>query len=101
MYAKKENIYSAYVSKHNSNREKQVIFLMISNGEKREAKSEGQRLCHYLAVKKLLPLLREITYEHCGNFYCLNCLHSFATEKNLNNIKKYVKIKIFVSILKT
>ena len=30
----------AYVSKHNSNREKQVILLMISNGEKREAKSK-------------------------------------------------------------
>ena len=37
-------IYSAYVSKHNSNREKQVIFLMIPNGEGRgrEAKSKGR-----------------------------------------------------------
>ena len=42
LYAKKEKIYSAYVSKHNSNREKQVILLMISNGEKREAKSGGR-----------------------------------------------------------
>ena len=33
LYAKKEKIYPAYVSKHNSNREKQVILLMISNGE--------------------------------------------------------------------
>ena len=32
--AKKEKIYPAYVSKHNSNREKQVIFLMIRNEEK-------------------------------------------------------------------
>ena len=32
LYAKK--IYRAYVSKHNSNCEKQVILLMISNGEK-------------------------------------------------------------------
>ena len=30
--AKKEKMYPAYVSKHNSNREKQVIFLMNSNG---------------------------------------------------------------------
>ena len=37
-------MYPAYVSKHNSNREKQVILLMISNGEKQ---------WHYLAVKKL------------------------------------------------
>ena len=34
LYAKKEKkTYSAYVSKHNSNREKQVIFLMIINRE--------------------------------------------------------------------
>ena len=53
---KKKKIYPAYVSKHNSNREKQVILLMISNGEKlREAKSEGRR--HYLAVNKILALL--------------------------------------------
>ena len=35
-------IYPSYVSKHNSNREKQVILLMISNEEKlRVAKSKG------------------------------------------------------------
>ena len=43
LYAKKEKIYPAYVSKHNSNREKQVILLMISNREKGHlAKSEGR-----------------------------------------------------------
>ena len=31
LYAKKEKTYPAYVSKNNSNREKQVILLMISN----------------------------------------------------------------------
>ena len=39
--AKKEKIYPACVSKHNSNREKQVILLMISNEEICVAKSEG------------------------------------------------------------
>ena len=34
LYANKEKIYSAYVSKQNSNREKQVILLMIPNEEK-------------------------------------------------------------------
>ena len=33
LYAKKEKLCSAYVSKHNSNREKQIILLKISNGE--------------------------------------------------------------------
>ena len=34
LYAKKEKIYPAHISKHNSNCEKQVILLMISNGAK-------------------------------------------------------------------
>ena len=33
LYTKKEKIYPAYVSKHNSNREKQVILSTIPNGE--------------------------------------------------------------------
>ena len=39
---KKEKIYPAYISKYNSNREKEVILLMISNEEKR---------WYYLAAK--------------------------------------------------
>ena len=42
LYAKKEKLYSAYISKYNSNRKKQVILLMIWNEEKQ---------WHYLAVK--------------------------------------------------
>ena len=41
MLKKKKNIYPAYVSKHNSNRKKQVIFLMVPSGE----------ILHYLTVK--------------------------------------------------
>ena len=87
MYAKKEKICLAYVSKHNSNLEKQVIFLMILNGDKQ---------WHYLAVKKLSALLRRITCKGHGDCYFLNCHHFFATEKGLNRIKKYVRIKSFV-----
>ena len=42
LYAKKEKICLAYVSKNNSNRERQVILLMISNGEGREANIHGR-----------------------------------------------------------
>ena len=56
---------------------------MISDGEK----------WHYLAVKCLSALLREITSKHEGDFYCLNCFHSYTTE---NKIKKH---KIFVRIM--
>ena len=48
--AKKEKLYVAYVSKHNSNCEKQVIISMIPNGEKRKTKFEG-RWWNYLPVK--------------------------------------------------
>ena len=41
LYAKKGKIYTAYVPKHNSNSEKQVILLIIPSGEK----------LHYLAVQ--------------------------------------------------
>ena len=62
LYAKKEKICPAYVSKYNSNCEKQVIFLMISNGEK---------LWHYLPVKKLSALLRGITFKACVSYFPL------------------------------
>ena len=69
LYAKREKIYPAHVSKHNSNREKQVILLMISNGEK----------WHYLALEKLSALLKGITPKYYGDFYRMNCPHSFRT----------------------
>ena len=93
LYAKKEKIYPAYVSKNNSNREKQVILLMIPNGEKREAKCKGR--WNYLAVKKSSALLRGITSKNNGDFYSLNFLHFFRTKNKLKLHKKYVKIKLF------
>ena len=56
---------------------------MISNGE-------GQ--WHYLAVKKLLALLRGINH---GDFYCLNWFHSFATESKPESHKKTCENKDF------
>ena len=38
---------------------------------------------HYLAVKKLSALLRGITSNNHGDFYCLNCLHSYRTKEGL------------------
>ena len=56
-------------------RENQVILLMITDDKK----------WHYLAVKKLPALFKGITSKHDGDFYCLNCLHSFRTENKLKN----------------
>ena len=89
LYAQKEKIYQAYVSKHNSNCEKQVIFKMITSGER----------WHYLAVKKLSALLIGITSKHKGNFYCLNYFHSFRTKNKLESHKKVCENKNFLNIV--
>ena len=51
---------------------------------------------HYLAVKNLPMLLKGITPNHDGHFYCLNCFHSYITEKDLKIMKRYAKIMIIV-----
>ena len=73
-----KKIEIAYKSKHNLTREKQKILLMISNGEN----------WHYLTVKNLSRLLRGITSNHDGDFYCLNCFHSYRTKNKLEAHKK-------------
>ena len=85
---KKKKIHPPYVSKHNSDHEKQVILLMILN-------REGWR---YLAVKKLSMLVREITLKHHGEFYYLNCLHSLTTENKRGSHKQVCENKDFLNI---
>ena len=86
LYVEKERIYAAYVSKNNSNHEEQVVLLMIPNGE-------GRRW-HYLAVKKISALLRGITSK---KWFVVRIAFIPSEQKtNLNRIRKYVKIKIFV-----
>ena len=80
---KKKKIYPAYVSKYNSNREKQVILLMSSNGEK----------WHYLAVKKLPALLRGIMYE------LLQLLSFFRKKNKIQSHKKVCKNKDFCNVI--
>ena len=89
-YAQNGKIYPAYISKHNSNPEEQIILLVIWNGE---------RQWHYLVVKKLSALLRGITSKHQGDFYFLNCFHSFATEKKLESHKKVCENKDFCNVI--
>ena len=66
-----ENIRLAYKSKYNFKRENQVILLMTTDGKN----------WHYLAVKRLSTLFRGITSKPVGDFYCLNCFHSYRIEK--------------------
>ena len=62
-----------YKWKHNFMHENQVTLLIITDGKK----------WHYLAVKSLSALLRGITSNHNGDFYCLNCLCSYNATKKL------------------
>ena len=48
--------------------------------------------------KKLSTLFRRITSKHHGDFYCLNCLHSFRTENKIKSHKKDIKLNIFVEL---
>ena len=76
----KKEIEPAYTSKYNYKRKKQVILLMITDDDNR---------WHYLAVKSLPALFRGITSSNNGDFYCLNCFHSYRT---LNKLKKHERV---------
>ena len=67
----------AYKSKHNLTRKKQAILLMITDGEK----------WHYLAVTRLSGLLRGVTGNNNGDFYCSNCFHAHRTRDKLEKHK--------------
>ena len=73
-----KKIQVAYRSKNNLSCDKQIILLMITDGEK----------WHYLTVKNLSGLLRGITSNHCGDFYCLKCFRSYRTKSKLELHKK-------------
>ena len=68
-----------YRSEHNSKRRKQVISLMIGDGEKQ----------HYLAVTNLSGLLQGNSSNHEGDFYCLYCFNSYTSK---NKLKKHEEI---------
>ena len=73
-----KKIQIAYKLKHDLSREKQVILLMITNGEN----------WHYLVVKSLPGLLKGITSNHKEDFYCLNCFCTYSTRNKLEEHKK-------------
>ena len=44
--------------------------------------------------KNLSGLLKGITTNHVGDFYCLNCFCAYSTKNKLEKHKKYAKIMI-------
>ena len=94
---KKKKDYHVYISKRNSNYKKQVILLMILNGEKCGANCEGR--WRYVTVKNLSALLRRMTSKFCGNFYCLICFHSLRIKSKLELHKKVCQNKDFCNLI--
>ena len=68
-----------HTNQNNLKCETQVILLMITDGKK----------WHYLTVKSLSGLLKGIWSNHVGDFYCLNCFHSYRTN---NKLEKHEKV---------
>ena len=66
-------IHPVYISKINLDCEKQIIHLIIPN----------EKNWRYLAVKKTVCITKKNNLKNNGDFYCLNCLHSFRTENKL------------------
>ena len=75
-----KQIKAAYVSKYNNKRDIRVNLLMITNNND----------WHYLAVKSISGLLTGITSKHNEDLYCLNCFHSYTTEKK--QLKRHERI---------
>ena len=80
-----------------------LVLLMITNGEQ----SNEADVWHYITFKSvhagdgfnrpirgLSRLFRGVTSNNHGNFYCLNCLHSFKQKIYLKDMKDYVKAMI-------
>ena len=87
-----KTINLAYKSKYNRKRENQVVLLMITNGEKWHyiaLKSERTDDGFNCPISSLSRLFRGITSNHNGDFYCLNCLHSFRTD---NVLKRHERL---------
>ena len=87
-----KTINLGYKSKCNRKRKNQVVLLMITDGKKRHyiaLKSEPTDDGFNRPIRSLSRLFRGVTSNHDGDFYCLNCLHSFRTD---NALKKHERL---------
>ena len=71
---KETDIRPVYISKFNKTREHHANLLMIT---------DGKDIWHYIAIRSITSLLRGVSSTHQGDYYCLNCFHSYRTESTL------------------
>ena len=88
LYLKNEKIYASYVSKHNWNRKKQVIILMILNREK----------SRYISVK-IIYIIKRNNVNTWGWFCYLSSLHLFKAKNKLESNYNVVMPSEVYSIL--
>ena len=50
--------------------------------------TDGYGNWHYSAIKSIPALLRGLTSTHNGDYYCLNCFHSYRTQSSLGKHEK-------------
>ena len=85
-----KQIRPACISKYNHKPNNQVNLLVITDSDNR---SDETKNWHHLAVKSISTLLKGITSNNHGDFYCLNCFHSYRTKSKLkkheNTCKDY------------
>ena len=86
---KTKEIREAYISKHNDRCNNQVNLLMITDGDTN---------WHYLTIINISGLLRGIKSNHNGDFYSLNCLHSYRTKRILKKHEKICKNHDFCNL---
>ena len=90
-HSTKKKIDIVKTSKHNNTRKHKVILLIISDEDNN---------WHYICVKNLKALCRDVFSNNHGGYYCLNCLHACRTKNKLkiherlclNN--KYCQLKL-------
>ena len=93
-----KTINLAYKSIYNRKRKNQVVLLMIPD----DKQSDEIGKWHYIALKSvptdngfnrpirsLSRFFRRVTGNDNGDFYCLDCLHSFRTD---NVLKKHERL---------
>ena len=89
-YAKEEKIYPAYVSKHNSTREKQAILLMISNEDRSGALSCSQ---------KTTSIIKRNNFWTSLWFLLSEFLVFFRNKKKIESHKRVFKNKGFCNVV--
>ena len=62
-------------------------------------KEEKEEWSHYFAVKKLFAFLHRISAKYKGDFYCLNCLHTFRSKNRFKSHENVCNNKYFCGIV--